>query len=181
MGIYKKGRIWWFIKQQKGRKVEKSLGTEKKADAEDKYAAILPTIRDGSYFIAKKKPVTFQQLAERYVKIYKRQRDETSLKQLLPEFGDKFVTEITPEMVEDYLVGRSEEEKASPGTIYQEYSQARRMFNVARKRWKLVSENPFSDVEFKEVLPLITSAYGGSQSKRKDCCCLVHTRSLQRR
>ena len=154
MGIYKKGKIWWFIKQYKGRKVEESLGTEKKGEAERLFADKLPKILDGSYFVEKKDLITFKELAEKYVKKYKRQRDGTSLKHLLLEFGDDMITEITPEMVEDYLLERSEEEKASaPATIYQEYSLARRMFNVARKRWRLVRENPFADVEFQEVLP----------------------------
>ena len=55
---------------------------------------------------------------------YKRQHDGTSLKHRLTAFGDKTIKE----MVEDYILERSEEEKASaPATIYQEYSLARRI------------------------------------------------------
>ena len=67
MLLYEQGRIWWFLKQYKGRKVEKGLETVKKGEAADRFADRVPKIRDGSYFVVEKKEViTIQQLAEKY-------------------------------------------------------------------------------------------------------------------
>ena len=50
MGIYKKGNIYWMIKQYRRKKVERSLDTNIKRVAEERYAKIVSEIIDGSYF-----------------------------------------------------------------------------------------------------------------------------------
>ena len=65
------------------------------------------------------------------------------------------LAEITAETVENYILDRYESAYGpKPATIYQEYSLARRIFNVSRKRWKLTSHNPFADVQFSELLEI---------------------------
>ena len=67
MGLYKKGKVWWFIKQYKGRRIEESLGTENKKLAERRYAEKLPKILDGRYFSVEQRDITFRELQERYM------------------------------------------------------------------------------------------------------------------
>ncbi len=86
---------------------------------------------------------------------YKRQRDPISVKHLIRYFDEMKLAEITSEAVEDYIISRDESEKRpKPATVYQEFSLGRRMFNVARRRWKWVSNNPFADVQFSELLTM---------------------------
>lgn len=79
-------------------------------------------------------------------KKYQRLRDETTFKRLLPAFGHFTLAEITTEMISDYRESRLKVVK--PATIYQELSLLRRMFNVARREWKWIKENPAADLSF---------------------------------
>jgi len=150
VGLFKKGKIWWFIKQYKGRRVEESLGTENKKLAERLYAETLPKIIDGSYFVAKSIEITFKELSEHYKERHNKQRDDASLKHLLPFFGNMLITEIDLTDVENYIEDRLSAGSAH-STVYKEFALARRMFNVARKKWQReygVKWNPFADAGF---------------------------------
>lgn len=156
MGLYKRGNIWWFMKQYKGKRIVESLGTDNKRLAERVYAKKLVAIISGEYFEKQHESVTFRELTEKYMSKYEKQRDSYTKKHLLPFFGDLKLSEITAEIVEDYVIAR-EDENAKPSTVYQEFSLGRRMFNVARRRWKWIAHNPFSDVEFSELMEIDNS------------------------
>ena len=66
MGIYKKGRIWWFTKQYHGKRVEGSLETKNKQLAEQKFARILSQIIDGSHFEHPQEIPKMKTVIERY-------------------------------------------------------------------------------------------------------------------
>lgn len=147
MGIYKKGKVYWMIKQYRGKRIERSLETSIKRVAEERFAKIVSEIIDGSYFEGQKaKTLTLADMVEKYKQKYQRLRDETTFKRLLPAFGHFTLAEITTEMISDYRDGRLRVVK--PATIYQELSLLRRMFNVARREWKWVKENPAADLSF---------------------------------
>jgi integrase len=150
MGIYKKGNVYWMIKQYRGKKVERSLDTSAKRVAEERYSKVVSEIIDGSYFQRQYSDITFMELKEKYMVKYQKQRDLNTLKRLTPYFGNMRLSEITAETVEDYILFRANE-GAKPATIYQEFSLGRRIFNVARRKWKWISANPFSDVTFTEL------------------------------
>ncbi len=139
-----------MIKQYRGKKIERSLDTSVKRVAEERYSKIVSEIIDGSYFQKQCGDITFEELKEKYVAKYQKQRDSSTQKHLMPYFGSIKLNEITADMVEDYIMSRAEE-GAKPATIYQEFSLGRRMFNVARRKWKWVNSNPFSDVTFSEL------------------------------
>lgn len=121
--------------------------------AERLYAEKLGAIISGEYFEKQQEAITFRELIEKYMAKYQKQRDSYTVKHLLPYFGALKLSEITAEMVEDYIIAR-EDENAKPATVYQEFSLGRRMFNVARRRWKWTRHNPFSDVEFSELMQI---------------------------
>ena len=50
MGIYKKGNVYWMIKQYRGKRIERSLNTSVKRVAEERYSKLVAEIIDGSYF-----------------------------------------------------------------------------------------------------------------------------------
>ena len=64
----------------------------------------------------------------------------------MPAFGHFTLAEITTEMISDYRESRLKVVK--PATLYQEISLLRRMFNVARREWKWINENPAADLSF---------------------------------
>jgi len=131
-------------------------GTENRRLAEMIHAKALTDIQEGRWFERQQgKVITFRELAEKYMAKYKRQRDPVSVKHLLCHFAEMRLAEITSEAVEDYIISRDESEKRpKPATVYQEFSLGRRIFNVARRRWKWVSYNPFADVQFSELLTM---------------------------
>ena len=56
------------------------------------------------------------------------------------------IANITTEAVSDYMHERLK--VARPATLYQELALMRRIFNVARREWKWVKDNPVSDLSF---------------------------------
>ncbi len=156
MGLFKVNKTWYFAIQRDGRRIQKSTGTPNKKLAQEIFENALGDIVKRKWFRDEKaRTTTFNQLWEQYRRKYEKKRDETSANRLLPYFGDMKLSEITSEDVEEYIIDRQESElNPADSTIYQEFSCGRRMFNVARKVWKWVSENPFADIYVKELLDL---------------------------
>jgi integrase len=141
MGIYKKGNVYWMIKQYRGKRIERSLNTSVKRVAEERYSKLVAEIIDGSYFEKQReKTVTFREMTTRYMQKYHGTRDEHTVKKLLPVFGSFTLADITTDMISDYRDERIRTVK--PATVYQELSLMRRMWNVARKEWKWTKANP---------------------------------------
>ncbi len=156
MGLFKVNKVWYFAIMRDGKRVQRSTGTSNKKLAQDIFDNALSDIVKKKWFQNEKaRTTTFLELWEHYRRRYEKKRDVTSSKQLLPHFGDMKLAEITSEDVENYILDR-QESPSNPAdtTIYQEFSLGRRMFNVARKVWKWVSENPFPDIYVKEMLDL---------------------------
>lgn len=148
MGLYRRGKNFWFSVMQNKERIQESTGTANRRLAEKIYAKALTEIQEGTWFEKKKaKTITFKELTEKYIANYAKQRDPYTIKHLLPFFGNMTLAEITVETVEDYINMRLNRE-AKESTVYKEFALGRRMFNVARKKWKWVRDNPFADVEF---------------------------------
>lgn len=156
MGLFRVNKIWYFAVQRDGKRVQHSTGTSNKKLAQTIYENALSDIVKKKWFKNEKaRTTTFRELWEHYQRKYKKQRDTTSIKHLLPFFGNMKLSQITSEDIEDYIIERQESPKTpSDQTIYLEFSLGRRMFNVARKVWKWGSENPFSDIYVRELLNL---------------------------
>ena len=147
MGLYRRGKIYWFNIQYQGRRIQESLNTDNKRLAEKIYAKVLTEIVEGRYFDAvKAKKLTFRELVEKYMQKYQKSRDHCTVKQLLPVFGDMFLAAITTEKVSDYREERLK--RVKPATVYMELALMRRMFNVAIKEWEWLRDNPVSRLSF---------------------------------
>ena len=148
MGLYKRGRTYWFTIMHEGQRIQKSLGTDNKKMAEKAYAKTLTGIIESRYFeTARAKRILFQEMTTKYLKDHKHSRDQTSLKQLSPFFNDRTLFQITTRLVAEYREKRTAE-KAKPATIYQELALLRRMFNVAIREWQWLKINPVSGLSF---------------------------------
>jgi len=147
MGLTRRGNIYWFRRNIDGKRIQVSLKTDNKRLAEKLAAKLLTDIIEGRHFEkVKAKEISFRQMVEKFMKKYGKSRQETSLKHLLPVFGNLALVDITTEKISDYIDWRLETVK--PATVYQDFALLRRMFNVARREWKWTRENPVADLSF---------------------------------
>lgn len=124
-----------------------STGTENKKLAERIYRKALDDIEEGRWFERHRaKTTTFKEMTEKYLAKYGKERDPYTIKRLYPVFGQLMLSEITTELVSDYRDERLKTVK--PATVYQELAFMRHVFNVARKEWKWVKDNPVADLSF---------------------------------
>jgi len=176
MGIYKKGNTYWMIKQFNGKKVERTLDTNIKRVAEERYAKIVSEIIDGAYFNNQIGKRTLKEMINRYQSEYTnhrsyycKARDNTTFKFLYKFFlRDKLTLDeklsldelsdlarhITLQDVENEIGSYEQWRKTKnikPGTILKDLGLLRRMFNIARKNWKWKIPNPISDIELPKV------------------------------
>lgn len=74
MGLYKRGKTYWFTIMRNGKRVQLSADTENKKMAEERYAKTLTSVREGKWFTeVKQNEYLFSELAEEYKKMYCRQ------------------------------------------------------------------------------------------------------------
>jgi len=158
MGLIKRGQKWYVQLRDNGRLIRQSTGTHIKKVAQEIEAKIKMELVEGKYFDkGQGNKKTFKELAQRYMKeetIKKtpssQRRDETSLKVLLPFFGEKLLTQISPSMINDYKLMRKAKGR-KPATINREIALAKRMFNVAVRVWGWIGDNPFLRVPMETV------------------------------
>ena len=119
MGLFRRGKFFWFTITYQGKRIQESLKTDNKRLAEKLYAKVLTDIVESRYFDSvKAKKVTFAEMTDKYMKRHEKSRDKTTLNRLLPVFGNFTVADITTEKVSDYRYERLEIVK--PATVYQE-------------------------------------------------------------
>ncbi len=148
MSLVKRNGIFYCdIYDEKGRRKRISTRTRGKKLAERIHAQHITDVEEGRFLDKQKaKRLTFQDMVERYLQKYVKERDSYTVKKLLPAFGELTISEITTERISDYREQRLK--SVQPATIYQELSLMRRMFNVARREWKWVRDNPVADLSF---------------------------------
>jgi integrase len=130
MGLYRRGKIYWYTIMQDGTRIQESLKTDNKKLADKLYAKVLTDIVEGRYFDSvKAKSTTFDEMTDRYLKEHAHTRDF-----------------ITTKAIAEYRNMRLQSVK--PATIYQELALLRRMFNVAIKEWAWFKDNPVSRLSF---------------------------------
>lgn len=147
MGLYRRGKIYWFRISYEGRRVQTSTGTDNKKLAEKIFHKTHTEIVEGRYFqTVKAKKIMFKEMVAKYMQKYQKQRDVHTVKRLVAVFGHLKLSEVTTEKVSDYRDKRLESVK--PATVYQELALMRKMFNIARREWKWVKDNPVADLSF---------------------------------
>jgi site-specific recombinase XerD len=153
MGIYKKGNIYWMIKQYDGKRIERSLDTSTKRVAEERYSKIVSEIIDGNYF-QKPKEYTISYLMAKYAEDRATSkanntlaRDGSLRKHIENYFGSYLLAEVTPEMISDYRRKRYAEKK-TVATVNRELAFLRNAYNVAIRHYKWCFVNPVSSVKF---------------------------------
>jgi integrase len=159
MGLYRRGKIFWFTISYKGKRIQGSTDTDKKRLAEQRYAKVLTDIQDGRWFENQAKKRRLKEMIDRFEKevtSYKntiqQARDKSIFRHLLSYFGENVTLEDVEYKVggyEHFRRGQITKRNMPPdsGTIRKELCLLRRMFNVARKQWRWKIANPVSDIE----------------------------------
>ncbi|MBI4849119.1 MAG: tyrosine-type recombinase/integrase [Nitrospirae bacterium] len=147
MGLYRRDKTYWFSITYRGQRIQESTGTDNRKLAEKIYAKTLMDIVEGRFFESSKlKQITFDQMVEKYLEQYEKQRDARTAKTLKPFFSGLTLSQISPKVIGEYR--RKRLEKVKPATVYQELALMRRMFNVAIKEWEWLNHNPVSKLSF---------------------------------
>lgn len=153
----KRGSTWYLDFRLKGRRITQAIGPDRKL-AEIAARKRELEIFEGKFFPeSDKSKVKFSDLADEYMVKYSRRvkrswrRDEISLNHLVPAFGDMFLDDITPKMIENYRMQR-EGDGAKPGTINREHGLLKAMFSKAID-WGYTKENPAKRVKLAKETP----------------------------
>jgi len=147
MGLYRRGKYYWFSIQYQGERIQESLKTDNKRLADKLYAKVLTDIIEDRYFeVVKAKKVTFAEMVDKYMQKYQKSRDKYTVRLFLPVLGSLTLNQITPEILSDYRDERLMSVK--PATVYQELGLIRRMFNVAKREWRWAIDNPATYISF---------------------------------
>ena len=167
MGIYKVKNTYYIDFYADGRRIRKPVGSRR--DAENALAAVKADILRGEYRFKKDRKIRFDDFAKEYLdyaKVNKRSwgRDESSLKRLLPLFGDLVLSKITPRHIEEYKKMRLD--KVKPSTINRELICLKHMFTIAAKFGKFDGKNPVKEIKFFQERQYIMKILDKEEIKR---------------
>ena len=147
MGLYRRGKIFWFSISYQGKRMQESFKTDNRKLAEKLYAKVLTDIVEGRYFeTTKLKTTKFEEMTDKYLKEHAHSRDPRTVKTLLTFFTGYMLSEIKTRVIAEFRNRRLQ--KVKPATVYQELALLRRMFNVAIKEWEWCKDNPVSRLSF---------------------------------
>lgn len=151
MGLYQRGSVWWVSFVFNGKRVRRSTETEDRKLAKRIYDKVKGEIAEGRWF--EKLPgedKTFKEMMEKYLKEHASRLKsfksfEGYSKNLLSFFGDRFVKEITPRLINEFKQKRIMS-GVKPSTINRDLATLRKAFNLAVKEWEWVKDSPMSKV-----------------------------------
>jgi len=157
MGLYKRGKVWWMSLIYNGERIRRSTETTNKNVAEKIHAKVLTQIAEGKWLeLDRGEDTTFVALLQRYLNEHSvkkapngAKRDVTSSKHLIPFFGKRLLTEITPRLITEYK-GLRYREGAKPATINRELALMKHAYTLATGEWELTKDNPVKRVSLEK-------------------------------
>ena len=157
MGLYRRGKTYWFTISHKGNRIQESTGTESKRLAEKIYAKALSDIQEDRWFQNEAKRRTFEELRDRYMSDYAIpnkaprtvKKDTDTFKPLTAFFAGHSIAEITPQRISDYKRHRRGQ-NIKTSTLAKELELLRGSLNVALREWEWLEVNPFWKVKIEQ-------------------------------
>ncbi len=150
MGLYRRGKIFWYAIRYQGTRIQESLGTDNKKLAEKLYAKVLTDLIEGRYF-DKPKDITMNEVIDRYMKEFSpmlsatsHERNSLSASHIKSAIGGYLIGDARPSVISQYKAERLQ--KVLPSTVRKELTFLRRVFNIAIDEWELCRENPVRKV-----------------------------------
>lgn len=150
MGVYKRGKVWYYRIRHKGKLIRKVVGPQKR-QAELAYQKKKVELSEGKLPSKPKKEILFRDLAKLYMELYsiphKKSfvRDEISINHINTFMGDWYVSQITPLMIERYKSDRMR--KVSKATVNREMACLKTIFSKGIE-WEKIDHNPSAKVKF---------------------------------
>ncbi|MEW6002539.1 MAG: tyrosine-type recombinase/integrase [Nitrospirota bacterium] len=153
MGLYRRGKTYWFSIQYKGKRIQESLTTDNKRLADKLHAKVLTDIIEGRYFEREEaKKHTFEDMMNRFMQEYAVKREPSTQeryischKNLSRYFHDMTLAGITPKTISAYVHLRRSEGSAA-ATVNREIAMLSKAFNLAMKQWEWCNSNPCSRI-----------------------------------
>jgi len=157
MGVFQKGKNWYIDYYIKGRRKRKKIGSSKKL-AMQVLNDVQLKIAKGEYLgVYEEKKIPFEDYAKQYLAFSKTnkawttyKRDRINIAHLISFFKDKYIFEITSQMIEKYKGARLE--KVGPAAVNRELACLKHMFTKAIE-WGCVKANPARGVKLLKEPP----------------------------
>jgi hypothetical protein len=142
--LFRRGRVYWIAYYHRGEEIRESAGSDRESDARRLLRERLRTAGTTAFTDPKVERVTFDELAEAYLRDYringKRSiRDaDRSVRHLATMFAGMPAYDIDPDRIETYKDARLAEHGPTgapirPATVNRELAARRRMFSIACK------------------------------------------------
>ncbi|MDD5679936.1 MAG: tyrosine-type recombinase/integrase [Candidatus Omnitrophica bacterium] len=155
MGIYRRGENWWIDFYARGNRVREKIGPIKKL-AENALAKRRTEVIENKYFDIDNIPrIRLKEFAGTFLNSYCKPNkiswfnDDTYLRQILEFFGDVYLDEITPVMIENLKAHRLSQ-GAKQATVNRVLACLRTMLNKAIE-WGKLKDTPMKKIKlFKE-------------------------------
>jgi len=147
MGIFQKGNNWYIDYYVKGRRKRKKIGPSKKLAMQVLNDVQVKIAKEEYLGVYEEKKISFSKYSKQYLE-YSRvnkafstysRHDRISINRLEPYFKNKYIYEITPQMIERYKAKRLE--TVSPASVNRELATLKNMFTIAIK-WGYIKTNP---------------------------------------
>lgn len=154
MGVYLKGENWYIDYYVNGRRKREKVGPSKKL-AETVLKKRKVEIAEGKFLdIRKEHKVKFEEITSMYLELHAKPNkkswhsDDDTIKLLKKHFGGRYLSEITPLLVDKFKMERAR--KVSPATVNRNLACLKCIFNKAIQ-WGKAENNPVRQVKlFKE-------------------------------
>jgi len=142
-----------------GKQIRKSTRTTDKKLAKRIHDKVMGQIAEGKWFEGSLgKHNTFKEMMDRYMSEHSiptkasSERDFSSLSHLLPFFGSRPISEISPKLIYEYK-NKRRSDGASPCTINRELALMKHAFNMAVREWEWITANPVIRVSMEKEPP----------------------------
>jgi len=182
MSVYKRGDNWWIDFYASGKRVREKIGPIKKL-AENALAKRRTEVVENKYFDIDNTPrVRLKEFADSFLNSYCKPNkvswfnDDTYLRQVLEFFGDVYLDEITPEMIENLKAHRLNE-GAKPATVNRILACLRTMLNKAIE-WGKLKDTPMKKVKLFKEDNIRTRFLAKEELERLLDNCPIHLKNI---
>jgi site-specific recombinase XerD len=154
MGLYRRGKTYWFSITYQGKRIQRSTDTDNKKLAEKIHAKTYTEIIEDRYFdVVEAKKHTFDELMKKFMSEYAVKKEVSTQMRYVSArnnlrkcFHDMTLADIKPRTISSYVDSRKRE-GAKVATINRELGLLSKAFNLALKQWEWCTENPCSRIQ----------------------------------
>ncbi len=179
MALYQRGRIWYADFYVQGKRVQESIGTANRREAEKFYALRISEVERGEY--AKPLKITICEFGQQYLEYAKANkrswlRDQQIMRHLNVFFENMLLIDVGPLPIERYKLERMQ--AVAPATVNREIALLKHLFNVAEQWGMYRGRNPVKGVKFLSENNLQFRSLTEEEETRLLRCCSPYLQDL---